>query len=200
MHTLSSAQRRPGSGFLGLWVFAHLIVAGALAMLSLLATIIGGGLSLGADFLLALLQPALILPPLSLLQWIILQHWRPIPGRVWVAAASLGGLLGAGLALSAHVVHMDSIVWSHDWAGWMAAGGWAGMGLAQSAILRRVGPMRWRWLAASALTASLIWLAAPLLLPLGRQSFALPILVGWVAASAVWALLTGAAWLLTSES
>jgi hypothetical protein len=85
MYTVSSAHNRPGLGFLGLWVFAHLIVAGALAMLSLLAAIVGGGLGVDSDFLLALSQLALILPPLSLLQWIILQHWAALPGRVWVA-------------------------------------------------------------------------------------------------------------------
>jgi hypothetical protein len=89
-----------------------------------LATIIAGSLAIDVDFLLALSQPAMILPPLSLLQWIILRHWLPLPGRVRVAAASLG----AGLALTAHVVHTDSTVWSHEWTGWMAAGGCVGVG------------------------------------------------------------------------
>ncbi|HYF62277.1 MAG TPA: hypothetical protein VD886_05640 [Herpetosiphonaceae bacterium] len=183
---------RPTAGaVLGLWVFAHVVVSGALALISALAMVIGGGLMVRGDFLLALIQPALILPPLSLLQWMILQHWRPIPGRRWLAAVTLGGLLGASLALSAHVVRIDLIAWSPEWPGRLAAGACAGMGLIQSALLGRGGRLDWPWLAASSLAAGLAWFAAPLLRPLEALAFPLPILAGWAGAIALWALLTG---------
>lgn len=188
----SISARRPGRLFLALWVFAHVVVAGALALISTLAMVMGGGLAVGADFWLALIQPALIVPPLSLLQWMILQHWRPIPGRRWVVAGSLGGLLGALLALSAYVVAADLIIWSPEWAGRLAAGACAGMGLVQSALLGRGGRLNRPWLIASSLAAGLIWAAAPLLGPLERVAFPLPVLAAWAAAVALWAALTGA--------